>query len=140
MQQEIRTKISGLIINDQKQLLIFRNENSEIWTCPGGKTEPGETDIECLARELYEEAHIELNEATFLLETPPELAAGSSNKLVIMKFYIVEKYTGTPQLNPDDSVAEMKWISRSEYENRDFEIGSGLTKFAIPRLIELGRF
>lgn len=140
MEKDIRTKISGLILNNKKELLLFRNENSSVWTCPGGKTEPGESDLECLTRELYEEANIVLKQSTFLLETPPELAAGNSNKFVIMKFYIIDSYEGSPSLNPEDSVAEMRWISKTEYQNRDFEIGSGLTKFAIPKLIELGLF
>jgi 8-oxo-dGTP diphosphatase len=132
---DVRTKISGLILNDQGELLIFKNKGKDVWTCPGGKIEEGEAELECLKRELMEECKIDLEEAEFLVETPVEPAAGNPGQFIIMKFYVVKSYQGEPTVNPDDSVEEMKWISRDEFMNRDFEIGSGLVKFAIPNLI-----
>lgn len=140
-------KISGLIINSSKELLLFRSKNKTVWTCPGGKIEEGEIEIECLKRELKEESNIDLISAEFLLETPIEPAAGNPGKFVQMKFYIVKEYSGELKLNPDDNVEEFKWISKEEFENnlqnkaegKDFiEIGSGLELYAIPQLIEKG--
>jgi len=140
---ELRTKISGLITSEEGKVLLFRTKGKDIWTCPGGKIENNESDLECLKRELKEEACIEVEEADFLLETPIEPAAGNPGKFVIMRFYIVKKYTGTPQLNPEDNVGEMKWISKKEFQedvkrDKKYAIGSGLEFYGLPKLIELG--
>ena len=44
--------INALVIEDRKVLLC---KKKEIWILPGGKKESGESDLECLAREISEE-------------------------------------------------------------------------------------
>ncbi len=48
----MRRVISAVIIEDKKILLVRKKET---WILPGGKPEPGESDIECLIREVSEE-------------------------------------------------------------------------------------
>ena len=48
----MRTAIGALIIK-AKQLLLVRKK--DIWILPGGKLKDGETDLECLIREIKEE-------------------------------------------------------------------------------------
>ena len=49
----------GLILNNQYEVLMtLRNPDGlrpNMWEMPGGKKDPGESDAECLARELREE-------------------------------------------------------------------------------------
>lgn len=135
---EPRVKISGLILNEEGKLLLFRGKGKTIWISPGGKVEGDEEDLDCLSRELQEEANIELVDAEYLLTTPIEEAAGNPGKYVVMKFYVVKSYDGTPTINPEDSIEAMRWISVAEFENRDFEVGSGLVLYAIPELIKQG--
>lgn len=51
---ETRTRIAAIIIKDKKLLLLKGKGYKELWT-PGGKIELGESDEECLKRELKEE-------------------------------------------------------------------------------------
>lgn len=53
----------AIIIKDNKILVAQRSEKMKMslkWEFPGGKLEPGETDIECIIREIKEELNIEI--------------------------------------------------------------------------------
>ena len=54
----------AVIWNDQGQILIDRRRPSGslggLWEFPGGKIEPGETILECIKREIWEELGIEI--------------------------------------------------------------------------------
>lgn len=45
----------GLLVVRDGALLLCRKQGSETWILPGGKLEPGETQEQCLAREIQEE-------------------------------------------------------------------------------------
>lgn len=53
----------GVIEKDEKFLIVQRGENTQHalkWEFPGGKIDPGETEEECMIRELQEELAIEV--------------------------------------------------------------------------------
>lgn len=53
----------GVIENAGKYLIVQRGEDTSHafkWEFPGGKIDPGETEAECMARELKEELDIEV--------------------------------------------------------------------------------
>ena len=66
-QSQQRTRIDGIIIQDNKLLLVKGRGYEHLWT-PGGKVDEGETDEECLRRELKEEIGVDLIEAKFFKE------------------------------------------------------------------------
>ncbi len=49
--------IGGVIIGPNKQVVIV-NQNHDSWSLPKGRREPGESDEQCLRREIYEETGI----------------------------------------------------------------------------------
>lgn len=49
--------VRGIIMYEEKVLLV-ENNSSCAWTLPWGKVDPGETLVEALERELYEELHV----------------------------------------------------------------------------------
>ncbi|MGO4602119.1 NUDIX hydrolase [Terrabacter sp. 2YAF2] len=49
---------------DERRLLVARNAGRERFYLPGGKREPGESDVETLVRELDEELAVTVDAAT----------------------------------------------------------------------------
>ncbi len=59
-----KIKVSCAIIEiDDKTLVVQRNKNMSLafkWEFPGGKIENGESDVECVLREIKEELNIKI--------------------------------------------------------------------------------
>lgn len=55
---KIITTARALIVNDQKQLLLVKNKQDDIWFTPGGWVDGFETLEEACTREVYEEVGI----------------------------------------------------------------------------------
>ena len=66
-ESSLKIRIAGIIIKENKLLLLKGRGHKHLWT-PGGKLEKGETDKECLKRELKEEIGVDLIEAKFFKE------------------------------------------------------------------------
>jgi 8-oxo-dGTP pyrophosphatase MutT (NUDIX family) len=61
-------RYQAAIIEEHRVLLLrvfLREDGREIWIFPGGGREPGESEAECLRRELREETHLENVARTF---------------------------------------------------------------------------
>jgi len=50
------------------QYLAIRNAKRDVWECPGGKIEPGETPTQAAIREVAEETNLRLNPQKLRLE------------------------------------------------------------------------
>src|SRR5580700_4067658 len=52
--------VRGLVVDADRKVLLVSHTYVAGWQFPGGGVEPGETLVEALARELIEEANIEI--------------------------------------------------------------------------------
>jgi 8-oxo-dGTP pyrophosphatase MutT (NUDIX family) len=82
---KIRDRISGIVIKNRKLLMLTHEKgpHSLLWT-PGGGVEKGESDLDCLRRELKEELDVELVSQKFLIEIlakSPLFGNASRNKV-----------------------------------------------------------
>ncbi len=57
------SQVYAFVLDNQNRLLLVSPEDRK-WTLPGGTIEPGETYLETLKREVYEEAAIVIDEKT----------------------------------------------------------------------------
>lgn len=83
------------------------------WEFPGGKMEQGETEQECLKRELLEEFGIEATIGEYFYTVPFE----HKEQLMEMLAFFVPSFSGEINLNEHHQV---KWVKKEELLLYDF--------------------
>jgi 8-oxo-dGTP pyrophosphatase MutT (NUDIX family) len=70
------TRYQGAIVRNHSILLIRQRENESgrsYWILPGGGIEPGETEEDCVRREMKEETNLDVQVSALLLDEPAGL-------------------------------------------------------------------
>lgn len=112
----IRVRACALIIENNSVLLIeFTDEDGIHFNLPAGGTEPGETIIEAVKREAYEEAgvDVEVGELVFVSENAPHMTGRLSDVhglSLMFRCRIKEGSTPSMPINPDPNQSGVKWI------------------------------
>ena len=89
---------AGLIVIKDKQLLLAFSNNKQAFYLPGGKSDPGETTVDTILREVFEELNIQLspkNLQFYTHITAPHSAnrpASLWNRTVIFQLYNTTRY------------------------------------------------
>lgn len=109
---------AGIIEKDGKILIARRKSGKCVganWEFPGGKLEEGETQEECLKRELKEELNFEVKVGDFLASS--KFFCGD-NEIELMA-YKAEYISGEMILTDHD---EVKWVEFTELSNYKFTL------------------
>ncbi|HEY3876097.1 MAG TPA: NUDIX domain-containing protein [Candidatus Kapabacteria bacterium] len=105
---------AAVILKNAKLLLVKRSSSRAfypgIWDLPGGHHEKGETGIQCLQRELFEELGIKSYSEKFLMTC--EIGGLTIN------VFIVEEWDGEPANLQRSEHEELKWVTVSEARER----------------------
>lgn len=105
----------GAVISDAagRLLLIKRGHapGAGLWSLPGGRIEPGETDAEALVREMREETGL-IVQAGPLIGAVRRPAPGGD--ILDIRDYAATVTGGT--LRAGDDAAEARWVTASELE------------------------
>ncbi|MCZ7373875.1 NUDIX hydrolase [Micromonospora sp. WMMC250] len=105
-------KVAWILIEDGR-VLSTRSEGKDVWYLPGGKREPGETDLETLRREVQEELSVDVDVrgavhiGTFTAQAHSH-AAGITVRMTCYR----AGYRG--QLQPASEIAEMAWLGYAD--------------------------
>lgn len=118
MSYHIRVRPTALIIeNDQVLLIEYCDEHGVHYNLPGGGAEPGETLVDGVLRELYEEtmAEAEVGPLAFVYEFAPHKQSGDYQSEIHTLNIVFEcflKEGSTPKLpdTPDPDQMAVKWI------------------------------
>lgn len=128
---ETKTRIVAIIIKNGKLLMLKGLGYKELWT-PGGKIKPGETDEDCLRRELIEEIGVKITGLIFFKEY-----SGKSfyhpGQFTIQKIYIVSV---SGDIKPDSEIEDFIWLTKKDFKKRKFPIIPITEKEIIPDLIK----
>lgn len=102
----------GLAVVDGNCLLLVRKRGSDFYILPGGKPEPGESDIEALSREVDEELGCRIeSENLVFLGSFSDQAAGQADVRVTVKLY-AGSLIGNP--SPKSEIDKLVWLSPQE--------------------------
>jgi ADP-ribose pyrophosphatase YjhB (NUDIX family) len=103
----------GAVIKDgQGRLLLIKRGHppgAGLWSLPGGRIEPGETDAEALVREMREETGLVI-QAGLLIGTVRRPAQGGG--VLDIRDYAATVIGGT--LRAGDDAADARWVDASE--------------------------
>jgi 8-oxo-dGTP diphosphatase len=125
--------VGAVIKDDQGRLLLIKRGHEPgagLWSVPGGRVEPGETDAEALVREMREETGLAVQPGPLLgrvrrpaaggQDSPAAAggqdssAAGGGQESTVLDIrdYAATVTGGT--LCPGDDAAEARWVAVSE--------------------------
>ena len=122
-------RYQAAIIQDDKILLIKHSEfesGRSYWILPGGGIEPGETEEECVLREVKEETSLDVNIKSLLMDE----SSHPDSVYRIFRTYLCEPVAGTatPGYEPEPEVAEyysiteVKWFDLNDETDWNPEI------------------
>ena len=113
----------GAVVTDGHGRLLLIKRGHEpgagLWSIPGGRIEPGETDAEALVREMFEETGL-------AVEVGPLIGSvrrpGLDGAVIDIRDYAVTVTGGT--LRPGDDAADARWLGAADLNS--LEITEGL--------------
>ena len=113
----------GAIVTDSWGRLLMIKRGHEpgagLWSIPGGRIEPGETDAEAVIREMLEETSlaVEVDRLIGRVQRP-----GLNGAVIDIRDYAATVTGGT--LRPGDDAADARWVAPGELDS--LEITEGL--------------
>jgi ADP-ribose pyrophosphatase YjhB (NUDIX family) len=113
------TTCSALVMNDEQEVLIVHPKRG--WTLPGGHVEPHETALECIQRELAEEAGVTAKQFTIVgYWKKTQLFASAHNRhypeISYQVFYRAE-LAHSSQWTPDEEISERMFVPQDSLKH-----------------------
>ena len=104
--------VGAVVTDGQGRLLIIQrghDPGAGLWSIPGGRIEPGETDEQALVRELLEETNLQVKVGRLIgrVQRP-----GLGEAVIDIRDYVVTVTGGT--LRAGDDAADARWVTVAE--------------------------
>lgn len=125
-----KTRIAAVIVKNGKLLMEKGRGCKELWM-PGGKIKEGESDQECLKRELKEELKAEITSMKFFKEY---LGKSFYNDWMNKQKVYIVSIVG--EIQPGAEIEDYVWLSREDFENKKHAMIPITEKEITPDLIK----
>ena len=114
--------VGAVVTDEQGRLLLIKRGHEPgagLWSIPGGRIEPGETDTEALVREMFEETGlvVEVGPLIGRVQRP-----GLAGAVIDIADYAATVTGG--MLRPGDDAADARWVNIADLAR--MEITEGL--------------
>lgn len=93
------------------RVLVARSHGKDTFYVPGGKREPGESDVETLVREIREELSVEVSVPELVGVFEAQAHGRAEGETVRMTCY---KASFTGDLKPASEIAELAWFTTAD--------------------------
>ncbi|GGM79974.1 DNA mismatch repair protein MutT [Terrabacter tumescens] len=105
-------KIAWVHLVDRR-LLVARSFGRELFYVPGGKREPGESDVETLVREIHEELGVRLDPASAVHRVTVEAPADGrpDSRPVRLTCYTAD---AEGEVAPSREIEELAWVGSAD--------------------------
>ena len=122
MSRSVIPCVGAVVTDAQGRLLMIKRGHEPgagLWSIPGGRIEPGETDAEALVREMLEETNLTIEPGRLLgrVQRP-----GPRGAVIDIRDYAATVTGGT--LQAGDDAADVRWVAVAELDS--LEITEGL--------------
>jgi 8-oxo-dGTP diphosphatase len=125
--------VGAVVTDEQGRLLMIKRGHEPgagLWSIPGGRIEPGETDAEALVREMLEETNLSIEPGRLLgrVQRP-----GLGGTVIDIRDYTATVVGGT--LRPGDDAADVRWVAATEMDSLEITEGliEALTEWGVLR-------
>ncbi|WP_303647470.1 NUDIX hydrolase [Haloarchaeobius amylolyticus] len=103
-------------------VLLVRHEGVDLWVLPGGGIDGDESYREAAARELREEAGVEVSYDGLAILTRLRIVSGEQSMCGVLPVYAARAKTTDPDItDPDDEISAARWFHRLPEDTRDRE-------------------
>jgi 8-oxo-dGTP diphosphatase len=112
MSKSVIPCVGAIVRDDAGRLLLIKRGHEPgagLWSVPGGRIEPGETDAEALVREMAEETGLQVEPGRLIgrVQRP-----GLGEDVIDIRDYAATVTGGT--LRPGDDAADARWFGEEE--------------------------
>ncbi|MCY4779336.1 NUDIX domain-containing protein [Sphingobacterium sp. UT-1RO-CII-1] len=121
MEKTTKLPTAGLLVIQNKRLLLAFSRNKKAWYLPGGKIDQGETAISGLIREIKEELNLTINQSELTYYCHISAPAYGENKNLIMEqeCYL---YDLNENISPSSEIEAVRFFSLEDYKNEPAQV------------------
>jgi len=118
---DVTQVVGAALVDDRRRVLVAQRGSGPLaglWEFPGGKVEPGESDLAALVRECTEELGVEVTPQTFLGEVPLDgVVAGGTPGASTLRVWSGRIAAGELVAHEH---TEVRWLGADELEDLDW--------------------